>query len=84
VLLVVFGSGATTRFKDFLESRFGRLDQLPVTVTSNRAAHCLRPCPSLTQTGAWGHPILAVFDSLGNVGVPLGHMQTIAANRSTG
>jgi three-Cys-motif partner protein len=37
----------------------------------------------LDEAGAWGNPILAIFDSWGNVNVPLRLMQRIAVNPSS-
>jgi hypothetical protein len=37
----------------------------------------------LEETGAWGHPILAIFDSWGNVNVPLSLIQRLARNPSS-
>lgn len=34
----------------------------------------------LEKTGAWGHPVLAVFDSWGNVNVPLRLIRRLACN----
>jgi len=37
----------------------------------------------LEETGAWGHPILAIFDSWGNVNVPWQLMRRLAHNPSS-
>jgi three-Cys-motif partner protein len=66
-----------------LVSRYGRLDRLPVTVLVKHGRAEVDTLPLLTKSGAWGHPILSVFDSWGNVGVPLSHIETIAANVSS-
>lgn len=66
-----------------LRRRFGPLDQLPVTVDVHHGRAETDTCRLLTQTGAWGHPILAVFDSWGNVGVSWEDVRSIAANRSS-
>jgi three-Cys-motif partner protein len=68
---------------DLLVERFGPLDQLPVTVIVKHGRAEQDTLPLLTQTGAWGSPILAIFDSWGNVGVPWEHLQTIASNPSS-
>jgi three-Cys-motif partner protein len=68
---------------NLLASRYGPLDELPVTVIVKHGRAEVDTLPLLTRTGAWGHPILAIFDSWGNVGVPWGHLQAIAANRSS-
>jgi three-Cys-motif partner protein len=83
---LIFIEGDQARYEhlnNLLVSRFGPLDQLPVTVIVKHGRAELDTLPLLTQTGAWGSPILAVFDSWGNVGVPWGHLQTIAANPSS-
>jgi three-Cys-motif partner protein len=69
--------------KELLTDRFGALDQLPVRVEirHGRAEHDTMPL--LDQLGAWGHPILAVIDSWGNVGVPWPDVRRIAQNRSS-
>ncbi len=63
-----------------LACRFGSLDQLPVTVTSRRAEAGPATGTLLNATKAWGNPILAVFDSWGNVGVPLSLIRRLARN----
>jgi hypothetical protein len=40
-------------------------------------------CAVLDDVQAWGHPVLAVFDSWGNVNVPLDVVERIAQNRSS-
>ncbi|MGP0023680.1 MAG: three-Cys-motif partner protein TcmP, partial [Streptosporangiaceae bacterium] len=54
--------------------------QLPVTVTSRRAEAGPATGTLLNATKAWGNPILAVFDSWGNVGVPLSLIRRLARN----
>ena len=66
-----------------LASRFGPLGQLPVTVTSRRAEAGAATGSLLNETRAWGNPVLAVFDSWGNVGVPLSLMRQLAKNRAS-
>jgi three-Cys-motif partner protein len=66
-----------------LVSRFGPLDQLPVTVTSCRAEAGAATGTLLNETKAWGNPVLAVFDSWGNVGVPLSLVGQLAKNRAS-
>jgi|GEM_PF-917058 len=60
---------------------FGPLDQLPVTVRIIHGSAADQILPSLTAR--WGGPILAVFDSWGNVGVALEVTRKIAQNRSS-
>ncbi|TKK76062.1 three-Cys-motif partner protein TcmP [Kribbella jiaozuonensis] len=54
-----------------LTARFGDLAALPVTVVLRRGEAAALTLQLLGETGAWEHPILAVFDSWGNVNVPL-------------
>jgi three-Cys-motif partner protein len=63
-----------------LAQRFGPLDRLPVTVTPRRAEAGTATGALLSETGAWKYPILAVFDSWGNVGVPLSLIRQLARN----
>jgi three-Cys-motif partner protein len=63
-----------------LALRFSALDRLPVTVTSRCAEAGTAIGALLSATGAWGYPILAVFDSWGNVGVPLSLIGQLARN----
>jgi len=83
-LIFIEGDAARCRhLSELLVSRFGPLDQLPVTVIVKHGRAEADTIPLLTHVGAWGSPILAVFDSWGNVGVPWGHLRDIAANRSS-
>lgn len=67
-----------------LGSRFGDLEALPVTVVVKHGEAAGLTLPLLTELGAWSHPILAVFDSWGNVNVPLNPVITrIAHNQSS-
>ena len=66
--------------KALLASRFGPLDRLPVTVTPRRAEAGTATGALLSATGAWRYPVLAVFDSWGNVGVPLSLIRQLARN----
>ena len=63
-----------------LAFRFGPLDRLPVTITFRCAEAGTATATLLNATGAWGYPILAVFDSWGNVGVPLSLVRQLARN----
>ncbi|EPH42681.1 three-Cys-motif partner protein TcmP [Streptomyces aurantiacus] len=66
-----------------LHARFGPLGDLPVRVEVRRGEAGLDSLPLLTELGAWGHPILGIFDSWGSVNVPLDVMRRIARNRSS-
>jgi len=68
---------------DRLTSEFGSLDELPINVVveEGRAERDLMPL--LNAHRAWGSPILAVFDSWGNVSVPWTDMRRIALNPSS-
>jgi three-Cys-motif partner protein len=75
------------RDRDFFEhllgeltGRFGKLEDLPVRVVvrHGEAAHVTGAV--LDEFSAWGHPILAIFDSWGNVNVPLTLIRRIAHN----
>lgn len=66
-----------------LVSRFGPLDDLPITVIVEQGRAEEDAMRLLDETKAWGHPILAIFDSWGNVGVPWQQLQRIANNRSS-
>lgn len=80
---MIFIEGDSARHRhlsELLVSRFGPLDELPVNVIVKHGRAEVDSLPLLTQVGAWGSPVLAVFDSWGNVGVPWQQLQTIAAN----
>jgi three-Cys-motif partner protein len=62
---------------------FGPLDELPVWPQAYPAEAGTDAERLLEQTGAWGHPILAVFDSWGNVNVPLRLIRRLASNPSS-
>lgn len=67
-----------------LRGRFGDLNSLPVTVVLGHGAAAELTLPLLGEARAWDHPILAVFDSWGNVNVPLSPViSRIAHNRSS-
>ena len=70
-----------TALQSEITSKFGPLDQLPVTVRIINGSAANEILPSLA--GRWGGPILAVFDSWGNVSVPLEVTRRIASNRSS-
>ncbi|WP_119727092.1 three-Cys-motif partner protein TcmP [Thermomonospora amylolytica] len=62
--------------------KFGPLEHLPVRVEVRHgvASDCIE---ILGECDAWGSPILAIFDSWGNVNVPLSTVSRIARNRSS-
>ncbi|MFD8670719.1 three-Cys-motif partner protein TcmP [Streptomyces microflavus] len=62
---------------------FGPLQDLPVRVEVRRGDAGKDSLPVLTELGAWGNPILGIFDSWGSVNVPLEVMARIARNRSS-
>jgi len=66
-----------------LARKFGDLDALPVTTLVRNAEAGIAAEGLLEETGAWGHPILAVFDSWGNVNVPWSLIRRVAHNRSS-
>lgn len=63
-----------------LERCFGALDELPVWPKAYHAEAGADAERLLEETGAWGHPILAIFDSWGNVNVPLRLIGRLARN----
>ncbi|MEU6071392.1 three-Cys-motif partner protein TcmP [Streptomyces sp. NPDC047082] len=66
-----------------LTDQFGKLSDLPVRVEVRRGEAGRDSLPVLTELGAWGHPILGIFDSWGSVNVPLEVTRRIACNRSS-
>jgi three-Cys-motif partner protein len=82
---LIFTENRRDRFehlKAVLAARFGPEGELPVSVTARRA-DAGSVAEVLTEAGAWGHPILAVFDSWGNVNVPLHTLRRFATNRAS-
>jgi len=63
--------------------QFGPLSQLPVDVVLRPADAGTAAEGVLAESGAWGQPILAIFDSWGNVNVPLSLIRRLAANPAT-
>jgi hypothetical protein len=63
-----------------LERHFGALDGLPVQAEPHQGDAGTDAEALLTNSKAWGNPILAVFDSWGNVNVPLDLIKRIARN----
>lgn len=83
---LIFIEGDQSRhqhLKNLLVARFGPLDELPVTVIVKHGLAEQDTLALLNETEAWGSPILAIYDSWGNVGVPWEHLQSIAANASS-
>jgi three-Cys-motif partner protein len=72
-----------TYLKDELVRTFGALDNLPVRIEVRRGEAGADLEAILDDTSAWGHPILAIFDSWGNVNVPLSVLRRIATNPSS-
>ena len=66
-----------------IRKRFGDIDKLPVWVVVRHGEAATETAAALTQTRAWGKPILAIFDSWGNVNVPFGLVKQIAQNKSS-
>jgi three-Cys-motif partner protein len=66
-----------------LTRRFGPLGDLPVRVEVRQAEAGTGLAPVLDEVNAWGQPILAVFDSWGNVNVPLTLVKRIGRNPSS-
>ncbi|UCN14606.1 three-Cys-motif partner protein TcmP [Cellulomonas iranensis] len=56
-------------------------EQMPFIVRKGRCDEALGP--ALKEVGAWGHPILAVLDSWGNVPVGFDLIRRVANNRSS-
>ncbi len=66
-----------------LVDKFGALENLPINVVVKRGNAESDLMPLLDKHGAWGNPILAVFDSWGNVSVPWNDMRRIGRNPSS-
>lgn len=66
--------------RHLLETMFGPLADLPVTVMIEQGEAERDALRLLNQVGAWGQPILAIIDSWSNVGVPLSAIERIANN----
>ncbi|MBP2330606.1 three-Cys-motif partner protein [Kibdelosporangium banguiense] len=66
-----------------LAERFGDLNRLPVHVEVRHGEAGVETDRSLNDLRAWGHPILAVFDSWGNVNIPLSLIHKLACNASS-
>ena len=66
-----------------LGRKLGPLEELPVQAEPFQAEAGRDAESLLEKSGAWGHPILAIFDSWGNVNVPLHLIRRLASNPST-
>lgn len=66
-----------------LTQRLGPLNELPVRVEVRRGEAGQKTPQVLDELGAWGHPVLSIFDSWGNVSVPLSLIERIARNNSS-
>lgn len=66
-----------------LTRRFGALEELPVRVVVRHGEAGEVTGAILDELAAWGQPILGVFDSWGNVNVPLTLIQKIARNKAS-
>ena len=66
-----------------LTRRFGALDELPVRVIVRHGEAGEVTRTVLDKIAAWGQPILGIFDSWGNVNVPLTLIQRIAHNSAS-
>lgn len=66
-----------------LGEKFGDLAALPVRVEVVHGEAADETTRALDQLEAWGNPVLAIFDSWGNVNVPLPLLSKIAGNRAS-
>lgn len=66
-----------------LVEKFGPLEDLPLNVVVKHGNAEEDLMPLLNQNKAWGSPILAIFDSWGNVSVPWADMRRIGLNPSS-
>jgi three-Cys-motif partner protein len=64
-------------------SRFGPLDGLPMQVCVRQGDAGVDTERYLSDLGAWNAPILAIFDSWGNVNTPFGLVRRIAKAKSS-
>lgn len=69
--------------RDLVISRFGAIDQLPVRVCIRQGDAGTDTERLLTELNAWSAPILAIFDSWGNVNVPFSTVRRIANVKSS-
>ncbi|MEQ0563982.1 three-Cys-motif partner protein TcmP [Amycolatopsis sp. NEAU-NG30] len=63
-----------------LARKFGDLTTLPVRVEVRRGDAATETTRVLNKFNAWGNPMLTIFDSWGNVNVPLSLLHRIAGN----
>lgn len=66
-----------------LEDEFGPLDRLPITVIVEQGLAQRDTIDVLARHGAWGEPILAIFDSWSSVRVPHTTISRIGRNRAS-
>jgi three-Cys-motif partner protein len=66
-----------------LTLRFGPLGQLPVSVFVRCGDAALETARTLDGLRAWGNPILSIFDSWGNVNIPLSLIRRIGLNKAS-
>lgn len=69
--------------RNLIVSRFGPLEQLPMRVCVRQGDAGVDTERFLTELNAWGAPILAIFDSWGNVNTPFDLVQKIARVKSS-
>ncbi len=69
--------------REELHRCFGDLEQLRVRVEIRHGDAGDETQQALTDLGGWGHPVLAIFDSWGNVNVPFPLMRRLAGNKSS-
>lgn len=83
---LVFMEKDKRRYKFLLEElyrKFGPLEKLPVRVEVRNADASCDTEPILTEVNAWKGAVLAVFDSWGNVNVPLTTVKRIGRQASS-
>jgi three-Cys-motif partner protein len=80
LLLTENRSDRAGHLRAVLTHRFGPLDLLPVTITIRQAEAGAGTLELLNETGGRGYPVLAVFDSWGNVNVPHAVICQLARN----
>lgn len=66
-----------------LTAKFGDLDRLPVHVELRHGDAAEETEKALDDLNGWGNAVLAIFDSWGNVRVPLPLVQRLASNKSS-
>ncbi len=83
MLFIEYDLARYQHLRELMVSRFGPLDRLPVRVEIEHGDAAVDTERLLTELGAWSAPMLAVFDSWGNVNVPFDLVRRIAAVRSS-